>query len=89
MRTASPVVVWIVLLALLGLTLAASFVLSGMIGLTVALAVASVKSGLVFWRYMHLREASGLLRIAALGALFWVFVLLAFVTADYLTRGLA
>lgn len=89
MRTASSVVVWIVLLALLGLTLAASFVLSGMIGLTIALAVASVKSGLVFWRYMQLREVSSLLRIAALGALFWVFVLLTFVTADYLTRGVA
>jgi cytochrome c oxidase subunit 4 len=88
MRTASPVVVWIMLLILLALSVAASFVFSGMIGLTVALTVASVKSALVFWRYMHLREVSGLLRIAALGALFWVFVLLAFVTADYLTRGL-
>ena len=32
---------------------------------------------------MHLREVSGLLRIAALGALFWVFVLLAFISKPY------
>ncbi|WP_337181013.1 caa(3)-type oxidase subunit IV [Shinella sp.] len=89
MRIASAVIVWIVLLVLLGLTLAASFVFSGIIGLTVALSIATLKSGLVFWRYMHGSEVSGLLRIAALGAAFWVFVLFTFVTADYLTRGLS
>ena len=89
MRIASPAAIWIVLLFLLGLTLAASFLFSGMTGLIVALTIATVKSGLVFWRYMHLREVSGLLRIAALGAGFWVCVLFAFVAADYFTRGLS
>lgn len=89
MRIASSATVWMMLLTLLGLTLAASFVFSGLTGLIIALTVASIKAALVLWRYMHLREVSGLLRIAALGAAFWVFVLFAFVTADYLTRGLA
>jgi len=88
MRNASPVAVWIALLLLLALTLAASFVFSGLVGLCLALAIAAAKSGLVFWRYMHLRDVSGLLRVAALGATFWMIVLFAFVAADYLTRGL-
>lgn len=89
MRIASPVAIWIMLLSLLGLTLAASFIFSGLTGAAIALTIATVKSGLVFWRYMHLREVSGLLRIAALGAAFWICVLFAFVAADYLTRGLS
>lgn len=63
MRVASAVAIWIMLLSLLGLTPAA-----------IALTIATVKSGLVFWRYMHLREVSALLRIAALGAAFWSIV---------------
>jgi cytochrome c oxidase subunit 4 len=72
MRAASPIVlVWLVLLALLATTVGASFVFAGAVGLTISLGVAFAKSGLIYWRYMHLHEEAGLARVAALGAATW------------------
>jgi cytochrome c oxidase subunit IV len=82
----SPVVVWGMLLVLLGLTVAASYMFTGFVGLTFATAMAVMKSALVYWNYMHLEEVSPLSRIAALGAAFWFLIFLLFLSADYLTR---
>ncbi|MEZ2126246.1 MULTISPECIES: cytochrome C oxidase subunit IV family protein [unclassified Sinorhizobium] len=77
---------WIALMLLLAATVVSSFVLTGLPGLTVNLMVAFAKTGIIFWIYMHLNEEPGLSRIAALGAGCWFFVLLAFLSLDYLTR---
>lgn len=74
-KTASILLVWAALLMLLGMTVAASTLLSGAIGLAVGLSIALVKTGLVSWRYMHLDEQPGLARLAAFGAAAWLTIL--------------
>lgn len=80
------IVVWAILLVLLGLTVAASFVLSGPVGLVVSLSIAVIKSVMIYWRYMHLNEETPLNRIAALAAGLWLLILLGFLGLDYWTR---
>ncbi len=88
-RLANPLVmIWVALLALLGVTVAASFVLSGFAGLAVSLSIAVAKSAMIYWRYMHLNEETGLNRIAALAAALWLLILLGFLGVDYWTRPL-
>lgn len=82
----SPFLVWIALLVLLAMTVAASFILRGPTGLAVSLGIAFAKAGLVYWFFMHLSRRGGLERIAAIGAGAWIAILLAYVVVDYLTR---
>ena len=89
LRLANPlVVIWAILLVLLSATIAASFVLSGPLGLIVSLSIATVKSAMICWRYMHLNEETALNRIAAVAAAFWLLILLGFLGVDYWTRAL-
>lgn len=81
--------VWVLLQLLLVATIGASLLLSGTIGLVFSLTVAATKSGLIYWRYMHLGEQPSLSRVAALAAGAWLLILLAFVGLDYFTRGIA
>ena len=87
-KAASPILVWLALILLLAGTVGASFVLKGPVGLAVSLAIACAKAGLIYWYFMHLKEEGGLQRIAALGACAWLLILIAFLSADYATRGL-
>jgi cytochrome c oxidase subunit 4 len=88
-RTLHPfVLIWLTLLLLLAGTVGASFLFSGMLGLAVSLTIAAAKSGLIYWRYMHLYEEPPLLRVAALSAAAWLTILLAFLSVDDLTRNL-
>lgn len=89
MRTAWPLVTtWLGLIALLAGTIGASFVFTGLIGLAISLAIATLKSSLIYWRFMHLSEAPPLSRVAAVAAAAWILILLVFICADQLTRGL-
>jgi cytochrome c oxidase subunit 4 len=85
-KTSSILLVWVLLLVLLGLTMAASTIVSGALGLATGLSIAVAKSGLVAWRFMHLDEEQGLARLAALGAVAWLAILFAMTSLDYLTR---
>lgn len=85
-KTSSILLVWVVLLVLLALTMGASTLVSGALGLTTGLSIAVVKCGLVAWRYMHLDEEQGLARLAAFGAVAWLAILFAMTSLDYLTR---
>ncbi|WP_035484794.1 cytochrome C oxidase subunit IV family protein [Geminicoccus roseus] len=78
--------VWLALLALLAATVAASFVLTGPLAMSTAIAIALAKAGLIFWFFMHLHEASGLIRLVAVGALVWLLILFTLTSADYATR---
>ncbi len=82
----SPILVWAALLVLLVLTVAASFVATGLPSLIAAMGIALLKAGLIFWFYMHLREEPGLIRLAAIGAAAWLSILFFLVFSDYLTR---
>jgi cytochrome c oxidase subunit 4 len=89
LRSLHPLVlIWLILLLLLAGTVGASFLFAGMLGLAVSLTIAAAKSGLIYWRYMHLNEEPPLLRVAALAAVAWLMILLIFLSLDELTRGL-
>lgn len=78
--------VWLVLMALLCLTLAAGLAPLGPLGTAANLAIAAVMALLVAAFFMHLRHTSGLNRLAsALGPL-WLAVLLLLTLADVLSR---
>ena len=82
----SLLLVWSALLALLGLTVTASFLLAGPASFAVSLAIALAKAALIFWFFMHLREERGLIRIFAIGAAAWLLIMFLLIAADYGTR---
>lgn len=82
------VTIWLALLLLLAATFGASFAFTGAVGILVSLGIAFTKAGMVYWKYMHVGEQPGLLRIAAVAAGAWLAILFMLTAADYLTRGL-
>lgn len=82
----SLVLIWLLLILLLAGTIAASFLFTGLSGLAISLGIAVAKSGLIYWRYMHLHEEPPLLRVVALAAAAWLMILLVFLCVDQLTR---
>ena len=85
-ETRSLVLVWFVLLVLLAVTAAGSFIFTGALNILVSWGTAAIKAALILWFYMHLREESGLARIMAVGAVAWLAILLLLTGADYGTR---
>ena len=79
--------VWIVLLALTGVTTAVAFVDLGPFSVVVALVIAVIKMLLVALFFMHVRHSTRLTRLVVLGGLLWLLILLAFTLADIFTRG--
>ncbi len=61
-RYTTYITVWAVLMALTGLTVFASRVVAGTTGILTAVAIASIKAGLVLSFFMHLRYERPLLR---------------------------
>lgn len=79
-------IVWLALLALLALTVAGSFTVTGAASAVVSFGVAVAKAALIFWFFMQLRTEKGLIRVFALAAIAWLAILLVFATIDYATR---
>lgn len=79
-------VVYLALLALLGLTLAAAEIELGSLGPVVALSIALAKTVLIGVYFMHLRGSGLTARTFALVGLLWLVLLLTFVFGDYLNR---
>lgn len=82
--TRAILVTWILLLCLLGLTIAVSFRLTGFPSLAAGLAIAATKAALILWVFMHLREVGGLLRVTAAAGFAWLAILLALGGLAYL-----
>jgi cytochrome c oxidase subunit 4 len=80
------VLVWAALLALLALTVSASFLPLGAARLAVSYGIATAKAALVLWFFMELRGDKGLTRLAGLAGFAWIALLFTLVAADYLTR---
>jgi len=79
--------IWIALLCLTGITVAASFIDLGPFNAVVALVIATVKALLVVLFFMHVKYTSEkLTKIVIVSAIFWLFLLLALSMADYATR---
>lgn len=79
--------VWAALLALLALTIAASFAPLGRGLPFVSYGIAIAKAALVVWIFMELRIRDGLQRIALGVGFVWLGILFVLLFADTLTRG--
>jgi cytochrome c oxidase subunit 4 len=75
MRARTLLMTWAALMALLALTVGASFALTGPPSLATGLAIAALKAALILWVFMHLAEDSGLLRVIALAGFAWLGIL--------------
>jgi cytochrome c oxidase subunit 4 len=80
---------WATLLALLALTIAASFAPLGRVLPFVSYGIAIAKTAIVVWIFMELRVREGLQRIALAAGFAWLAVLFILLFADPLTRGWA
>jgi len=84
--TRKLVIIWAALLALLALTIGATFVPIGAFKPVVNLGVAFAKAALIFWFYMHLREEGGVVRLAAIGAVAWLAIMFLLMLTDFVPR---
>ena len=75
------------LMALTAITVAVAWVDLGSLNILVALGVAVVKATLVVLYFMHLKYSSKLTWVVMGSGLFWLFMLLTVIMADYATRG--
>ena len=81
------VFVWLACLALLAATIGSYHLDLGLLNVALNLGIALVKAALIFWFFMHVREASSLVRVFAFGGLFWLAILFGLGLSDWLTRG--
>lgn len=79
--------VWVGLVALLALTVAASFAPLGPVLPFVSYGIAVAKAGLVVWFFMEMRGERGLHRLALGAGFLWALFLFTLLAADPLTRG--
>lgn len=78
-----------VFLALVGLTAATvglAYLDLGPWHATVGLTIAGIKALLIALYFMHVRHATGLVRVFAVVGLFWLGILMALTITDYATR---
>lgn len=80
------VVVYLMLMGLLGVSLAIGHAYNGPGKPYLALLIPALQSFLIVWFFMHVRRGSGVLRMFAFGAFFWLLILFGLSLSDYLTR---
>ena len=78
--------VYIALQLLLAATIAVSFLHLGAFNPILNFGIAAAKAGLIAWFFMHLRAASGMVRLFAGAALLWLIILFGLGLSDWLTR---
>jgi len=78
--------VWVTLLLLTATTVAVAQVNLGALNVWVALAIATIKSGLVVAFFMHMKYESRLFRLALLAALAILAIFIGFTFIDVLYR---
>jgi cytochrome c oxidase subunit 4 len=89
--TAGPrlyLVVFLVLVALTALTVLIASVDLGSLNTPVALLIAAGKATLVMLFFMHLKDAPGILWLAAGAGFFWLGILVLLTMSDVATRGI-
>jgi cytochrome c oxidase subunit 4 len=79
-------ITWALLLVLLAITCSAAYMPLGSFNVVVALAVATLKAGLVALVFMGLWRAPALIRLVAGAGFFWLIVLFVLTFSDFLTR---
>jgi caa(3)-type oxidase subunit IV len=76
-----------VLLALLGLTMLVGSVDLGWTNVVANLSIATLQALLIMWVFMHLKEMTPFLRLAAAAAVLWFGLLVTMGLGDWMTRG--
>lgn len=80
--------VFVSLLVLLALTIAAADIEHGVLNLVVGLSIAFTKAVLIVLFFMHVRYNTFVIRIAVVAGFLWLAILITFTMSDYLTRSL-
>ena len=80
------VLVYLMLLVLLAVTIGTAQLQLGLWNPVLNISIALIKTSLIAWFFMHLRESSGLVRLFAVAVVFWLAALGALSLADWLTR---
>lgn len=78
--------VYFALLGLLGATIGVAHLQLGTWNPVLNLSIAAAKAFLIAWFFMHVREGSALLRLAAFGGLLWLVILFGLSLTDWLAR---
>ena len=78
--------VYVGLLILTGLTVAAAGIDVGAFNLPIAMLIASCKAGLVLAYFMHIKYEKTYIQAFVLGTTFFMFVVFCLTFADYATR---
>lgn len=77
------VTIFVSLMVLTTLTVAAAFVNLGQFNFLVAMVIATFKASLVIWYFMHVKYASPLTKLTVATGLFFLAILLSFMMLDY------
>jgi cytochrome c oxidase subunit 4 len=80
------IIVAAILMLLLALTIAVSYIDLGQYNLFIALVIATAKASLVAYFFMHIRSSPRLTWLVAIGGFFWLFILFALTFSDFLSR---
>lgn len=85
-ETGLLVLTWAALMALLAITVLAALSPIGPVKGAINIGAAVVKAALIYWVFMHLRQMTGFLRIAAVGAALWIVLLGGMLYTDIVSR---
>lgn len=83
----SYVGIFLTLMALTGVTVAAAFVNLGVFNAGVALAIAVFKATLVVLFFMHVKYSSQLTKLTVVTSFFFLAIMFFLMMADYMSRG--
>jgi cytochrome c oxidase subunit IV len=81
--------VYLALLLLLGVSVGLTFIDLGFFNPLGNLGIAGLQAGLIMAVFMGLKWSSPLVRVVAIGGVFFLSFLVVLLLADYLTRGMA
>lgn len=79
-------ITWLLMMLVLGISIGATVLVPGAIQQGVSLAAATAIAALIVAQFMGLRSAAGVIRLFALGGLFWLAFLFIMTTLDMVTR---
>ena len=80
------VTIFMALMVLTGVTVAAAFVNLGQFNFLVAMIIAAFKASLVIWYFMHVKYQSRLTKLTLATGLFFLAILLGMMLIDYTSR---
>jgi cytochrome c oxidase subunit 4 len=75
------------LLALLGLTVGVAYVDLGCLNTPLAMMISAAKAAIIILFFMHVRGASGLVKLLAVAGFFWLAMMFALAFSDFAARG--